>query len=210
MPTHCIRSLTCGGLLALMFGCAPAMPPPQLTPGPAPAARSEFDSVWIAGFVVAGRTDLDLNERTVKRLRFGVSRLASAPMVEEPAIPLLDEPAVLRHDMLPTVQARHRAPLVVSGTVSFTYPIAARPAGPRRRDDHEAVTLQMRLVFIDGVSGQVIAAKTYRKQGLRIGHGQPTVYEAFSELFQRVAPEIQRDIVGGPGPVRWTVGLNRR
>lgn len=194
------------GVLAAV-GCAPTQRPPELEPTSQSHERLEFQSVWVAGFVVDGRPDIDVNDRAVRKLRFGLSRMTSAAVVDEPPLRLAAEPDLLQHEGFTTTTARTPAPLVVAGTVRFTCPIRAGRSRPARRTDvHELVTLRFRLVFIDGGSGQVVATKSYRREDLRIAHGQVTVYEAFEELLKRAAHEMQHDIVGGPGPVRWTIG----
>ena len=61
-------AIVLGVALALAGGCAHAPGPPQLQPVQSPAAIYGFRSVWVAGFVVDGRTDIDVNERAVQKL----------------------------------------------------------------------------------------------------------------------------------------------
>ena len=217
-PRHTLSALTSrpegrraaaivlGAVLALAGGCAHPPGPPQLQPVQSPAATYGFRSVWVAGFVVDGRPDIDVNERAVQKLRFQLTRMTSAPVVDEPPLRIAEEGDLLDRPEYASVTQRSPSPLVVTGTIRFTYPIVARRGyRPGRRDVHTRVKLQIRLVFIDGVSGDVIAVRSFPSENVLVGHGQTTVHEAFQELFARALPELRRCVASGVPPFRWTL-----
>lgn len=200
-------AIVLGVALALAGGCAHAPGPPQLQPVQSPAAIYGFRSVWVAGFVVDGRTDIDVNERAVQKLRFQLTRMTSAPVVDEPPLRIAEEGDLLERPEYALVTQRNPSPLVVTGTIRFTYPIDGnRGYRPGRRDVHTIVKLEIRLVFIDGMSGDVIAVRSFPSENVLVGHGQTTVHEAFQELFARALPELRRCVASGVPPIRWSLG----
>lgn len=54
-------------------------------------------------------------------------------------------------------------------------------------------------------SGRVLATKSYPSHDLDVGHGTPTMLEAFPRLFERVAAAALQDIARGPGEPGWAL-----
>ncbi len=187
-------------------GPAPPILAPETPQLGAPAA-GPFRSVWVAGFVAPARSDGDVNAMVVQRLRDGLTPLTTARVLSRPPIRLEDEPELRTRSEFADVVGEYPDVLVVTGTVEFVYPVRPRQLGRpvRNPDVHSPVTLRIRLAFVDGTTGRVLAARSYPRVGLDAAHGSPGMLDAFNRLFRLGEVAMRRDIINGPSDRRWTL-----
>lgn len=194
--------LACVGSLV---GCATL--PPELVPAPRPISAEplEFRSIWVAGFVAPERRDFDVNAAVVEQVRTALRTQTTARVLSETPLRLTEEGQIFTSERYAPLVGEY-SPLVVTGTIRYDYP-TRRPTyrAGRRADVHETVSLDVRLVLIDGRSGDVIAVKTLPSKHVAVAHGRPSVSDAFDQLYDRASSELLQVVTGGTGPARWTL-----
>jgi hypothetical protein len=193
------------GVILLRAG-SPAAGPRNDDQSPASSGERTFRSVWVAGFVTAERPDFDVNGEVVREIRSALRSQSTARIVDVAPLGLREGEELVRRDRYAVTVEEHAYPLVVTGTVSFNYPVERRRTHRpgRHVDTHPMVTLKIRLVFIDSASGTRLAEATLPSQRLTVSHGQPGVEAAFSKLFSKSKPALIESILRGTGGgVRW-------
>lgn len=174
---------------------------------PPPVDQSVFRSVWVAGFVAADRPDFDLNGALVREIRSALRSQSMARVVDAAAVRLREDSELVRRDDYLVTVEEHGYPLVVTGTVSFNYPVERRRTHRpgRHVDVHPTVTLKIELEFIDSASGARVAAATIPSQRLVVSHGRPGVDVAFDMVFSKAKAALLESIVRGPAGIRWSL-----
>lgn len=192
--------LACVGSLV---GCATLPPELVPVPRPIPAEPVEFRSIWVAGFVAPERRDFDVNAAVVEQVRTALRDRTTARVLGEAPLRLREEAQIFTSERYAPVVGEY-SPLVVTGTIRYDYP-TRRPAyrAGRRADVHDTVSLDVRLVLIDGRTGDVIAVKTLPSKHVAVAHGRPSVSDAFDQLYDRASSDLLHALVGGASPDRW-------
>ena len=199
------RVLVCLAGLSLMAASCASAPTQRVLAPDAPSSSAPmaglFRNVWVAGFVAATRADVDVNALLVQRLRDELASVTSARVLPAPPIRLKDEPELLTRAEFANVVREYADALVITGTADFDYPARPRHVGGpgRNADVHTQVTLRLRLAFIDGATGRVMATTSYPPVAVGVAHGLPTLRDAFERLFHRNAEAVMRDIALGTG-----------
>ena len=155
--------------------------------------------LWVAGFAVGGRSDLDLNGETVRVLTQQFRQWTSVPLVEGAPVTIRSEATFADAAYWRRLAEEHGFPLIVTGSVQL---LIAPPKMVQRgrRETYVHATgreFRARLVLIDGRTGKVVAsarlpARTRYGVG-RFGAGMVLYYD----LLQRAFPDWLQAIAAG-------------
>lgn len=204
-------------LLAWLAGCIATYPVPVETRAPATLNMAPFARVLVAGFVGAGIDDVDCNLETVRLLRSQLRRVRSLRIVDASAMSLTDA-AFTDATFWKRVGEEYLDPLILTGSVELR---AETRVDVERREREEfdsfgrrvveatptvteirAHILTARLLFIDGRTGAVVHADTFREETAHpMTHDVPALSSYF-ELMDRVVPTVlgtvsDHRVVGG-------------
>jgi len=198
------QGIVLGAAGMLNSGCLTAYQVPVATPIRAALDVSRFQRVVVAGFVTSERDPIDTNAEMVRLLGSQLRTRSQLGVVAgEPA-------AIDRQQLDDAVYWRrfgeeHGAPLIVTGTASFTSQFETlrlgtqiemlRAGGEMRAPavlDRTRFTLDGTVVFIDGGTGDRLYAHAFRENALYSNDEKVFALSAYFDLMDRMLPRLLR------------------
>lgn len=211
---------TCVVALPVLGAACGMIAPPRGPAGELPRPRafvSAFDRILVAGFVAAPVSDrgndLDLNAETARLLRTTLRSKAALNVIDSQPVhlPQVDSSDTNRDDAVFTEVAfwkrlgeEYREPLILTGRVAFT---RAGPQSVEQQIGPRIVTvgrprfrLDLRLVFINGRTGEVLESMSLESVAMQAPHGRTPALALFFALMDRLTPSVLALFVDGTSP----------
>lgn len=133
---------------------------PQAVPAYVQRGLASVSHVWVAGFVTAGRQDIDLNAESVRLVRKDLRVWSGARIVEAEPLQLRNEDMFQDVDYWRRLGEEHGSPLIVTGSVKLMLaPAAVVQRGKRTHYLPTGRVLEATVVLIDGRTGEVRAER---------------------------------------------------
>ncbi len=196
---------------------------PLMEPTRARAFVDTFDRILVAGFLADHmpdrRRDLDVNNETARLLRMTLRSRGSFDVIEA-------QPLELRHPDANAARAEenvladvafwrrvgeeYREPLILTGSVMFK-PVGSqyeeRSTGRRTvRVWRPGFSLELRLVFISGRTGEVLDSVSLGPLTAHARDGRTSALALYFELMDRLRPSLLAALGRDAGVTRTSVG----
>lgn len=180
-------------VLVIATACAPRVIPPALVPMPPLVDVAPFTRVLVAGFVSTPVGGVDANEETTRLLRRDLRSEVSLDVLNMDPLrlefPMLDELPFWRQ-----LGEEYRQPLIVTGVVDF------KSAGrwyEERQVGRQTLrlwlpqySLTVRLLLIDGKTGQRIASAVCGPSVAHASTGRERALSLYYSLIDRTMPSM--------------------
>ena len=186
-------------------------------PARARAFVGTFDRILVAGLLADNVSDrghvLDINEETARALRMTLRSRASLEVIETPALVLrqadqtrarADEEVLGDVPFWRRLGEEYREPLILTGSVAF------KPVGPQFEERtvgrhtvrlwRPGFSLEMRLVFISGRTGQMLDSVSLGPVTAHAPDGRTSALALYFELMDRLRPFLLAALDAQPSP----------
>ena len=140
-------------------GCAPRVVRTARSLAPSVLQLASVPRLWVAEFVVSGRSDFDLNAAAVRVLRQELRMWTSVPLVEGALVTIRAQETFADAAYWRRLAEEHGFPLIVTGSVQLLIaPPKVVQRGRREKYVHATGReLRATLVLIDGRTGKLVA-----------------------------------------------------